>query len=1228
MGLLHSAFAQESSQSSLESWHYEMIIHAMRDSSKSTRHAALDLLARERHAVPIPAILLKQVTDTLQDEDASMREAAIKALKAMGSAGAAYAHMVADKLSDKRSVVRIAAAEVLRAIRPVDAAYIHDLVELLKDQDKKVRAAAVKALGAMKPKEAEIIRQMAGLLKDGSESVRDAACEAFAALGPAGAAHAQEVAKLLKDKHKIIRAAAVEALGAMKPKEVEIIRQMAGLLKDEYGLVRAAASKAFAALGPVGVAYAEEMAELLDDQDAFVRAAAIKALGEMRPAGANHAAKVAKLLEDKDDLVRAAAIVVLTTMRPSDTQLAHQAIAFLNDRSQYVQDAAVWVLGVVGQKKVHIQEIRELLKVEDINVRNGLVSALGALGRRDPSGEHYARQVANFLKDNNVSVRGTSIEVLGAMGANGARYAQQVAALLNDQNAFIRAAAAKALGAMGANGARYAQQVAALLNDESGHVKRSAVEALGAMGADGARYAQQVAALLNDESGHVKRSAVKALGAMGADGARHAEKVVALLKDNEPDLITAAARVLQSLSGRLDTHARRKARFPCLEAVIEVQCPKVVMESQLEGDIRLACYLLGPLTQEENFFIAQTHGNRSVRTNSMNSLSKTQIGGLLKYYSEAWQSADGSTRVKQAIANQVSELAHHRIASLSWQQVVELKKWQYTFSRDYAAEASLISEAVRRHEYYKLLHSLGLSLAFVAFYTSVLGWVYAFRPHWLLALYEWGHDLADVLPERLRGPTRLGLMWLLLGLILRERVLDAWVHDKAKVWYERLHEMESEPFERYYIPLPILVHDPRKTVYKQIEERVETPSPGNLGRWFGPDARAVHIVAVGGSGKTTLAMQLCRWMLHNEAPLGGVCRLPIWLDRNIDESSLLVAEVDARIKTLLDGKKLNPMLRDALLAHGRIVLVADRLSELSTHTQRLVGTFHQHWPRGLLVVTARFMSQDGRRSTLIKPLPLQQASVITGLIEREMEHLARHKGVAITPYRVSEVAHAFNGLVAGAISQEDNGVKAFVTPLLVNLYVQSALRLMQTNEPLTGLPTSIPKIYDEYVDGLLRTVMQGTKFTVHALKKAVYDLAETALGDRYAPGSFMLNQLMQARQTHTGYDPLADREVYDLLVNAGLLWMNPIGDNPQLRFVLDPVAEYLAAYRAAGRCCSDLKCWQELRDRLASDTDARGFAIALFHVHQYHWVEAGWPPPQQIFGWESQKTPPAVHMNA
>jgi photosystem II stability/assembly factor-like uncharacterized protein len=471
---------------------------------------------------------------------------------------------------------------------------------------------------------------------------------------------------------------------------------------------------------------------------------------------------------------------------------------------------------------------------------------------------------------------------------------------------------------------------------------------------------------------------------------------------------------------------------------------------------------------------------------------------------------------------------------------------------------------------------------------------YLIAPSYLFALRRgMYHPALDVLPSWLTAGLRLLAEVTGLWLCKRPRVIDSWVNSHWNTWKVQLEALEPQVFTQTYQPLPIEIGD------RGTAETVSNPTPTDMGRFFGSKAKPLQIIGVGGAGKTTLAMQLCRWQLgaHANDYMGSHRRLPIWLD---GEFSDLATALDGKLRLLLNNNAPDPLWRNALIDSGRICIVADRLSEQTKPTQKAILNIFQTWPSAMLIVTARH-SFTIPLSTTIRPLPIDSLPVIVGLIEHNLRDLERnngeyrhHQDISDASTTLAQDGQIVNGLIRIIVkSPSIEGKIPQLTPLLIRLFVNAIKNAPNTVNDQNNQPASVPEIYFSYLRSLFKIEDEAYK-TDDAIISAAFELAQISLGDRYVPGLFWKNSI---KKRFANESVLSKNENYTRLVNAGLLQAEDAGDDTQLRFVLDTLAEYMAAFKYAEVCDGDPEQWQTLIDKARAKMNTDGFITALENVY-------------------------------
>ena len=208
-------------------------IAALKDEDWAIRGEAAGLLGnfKDPRAV-VPLISL------LRDQDRSVREAAIEALR---SIGAPAVETVGTCLTEPDLSVQESASAILAAI--ADERALAPLIKVLHSDDWIVRMHAAKALGRVR--NADAVEPLMPLLQDKVKAVREEAAAALAAIGDASIPH---LLKALQHEDWLVRLHAVESLGRSRSKRA-VEPLLSVLFNDQDSAVR---EDAVRALGDIG----------------------------------------------------------------------------------------------------------------------------------------------------------------------------------------------------------------------------------------------------------------------------------------------------------------------------------------------------------------------------------------------------------------------------------------------------------------------------------------------------------------------------------------------------------------------------------------------------------------------------------------------------------------------------------------------------------------------------------------------------------------------------------------------------------------------------------------------------------------------------------------------------------------------------------------------------------------------------------------------------------------
>jgi photosystem II stability/assembly factor-like uncharacterized protein len=478
------------------------------------------------------------------------------------------------------------------------------------------------------------------------------------------------------------------------------------------------------------------------------------------------------------------------------------------------------------------------------------------------------------------------------------------------------------------------------------------------------------------------------------------------------------------------------------------------------------------------------------------------------------------------------------------------------------------------------------------------------RPLGLLALTQGASVAGELATDSglawARLPVALARLVLLPLLTRAPHVLDAWVIKHQQVFAEGLERAARAAAGRVpmYVPLP---------VEREGAGIITEPSPDSIGSLLRSRPCCIELIGVGGSGKTRLAIEIARWVLgQGAAPLLSHTAVPVFIDEEFGDLKRLVS---AKIRALT-GQELPDAFLTALIERGRVVPVVDRVSERTAVTQEAVRLVYRSITPGVMLLTARStitIADSPREPVAVKMLPLDAQTIPLFLSAQ----LADQKAGEVFPDLAAQV-----DLQARFVRQITvDRHQLSVTPLLVMLFAEQAVVLGHEGRSIEELPTSVPEAYFRYIEQLdaTRAAGRATSSTeLSALQGLAVEMARLELAEDFRPKE-MSRAAAETTLVRTGrYTQEAVAQHVGALIQNGIITEQRTGDTTTIKFILDPLAECLAAHGHAKAAGADAAAWERLVDR-ARGLGAEGFLQALHMNYAAYRGKPGYPFPER--GW-------------
>lgn len=454
------------------------------------------------------------------------------------------------------------------------------------------------------------------------------------------------------------------------------------------------------------------------------------------------------------------------------------------------------------------------------------------------------------------------------------------------------------------------------------------------------------------------------------------------------------------------------------------------------------------------------------------------------------------------------------------------------------------------------------------------------KPLWLFHINETLSKWSDFrLPNWLGGmtiPVRYGL---LVGFFhYHGRVLDAWVARHVNTARRGFAEKTTVEERSTHVPVPITL-DKRNVASLTAKQLRET---------FSRTMACLLIHGEGGSGKTSLACLFGKWAMAQEKDkrLCEHLMLPVLIEQDADFREK-AADAETLLKTvqdhlrLLTGAITHPpiSLIKQLLARRRVVVIIDGLSEMSETARKNILAEIAGVPANALIITSRAPDPlNDLPKSIVKPMRVK-GTHLSNFLGAYLSHCEKRD-----LFEDDEFFESCRQL--SLISGERE-----ITVLLAKLFADQMIASKDGSTD-DDLPKNIPDLMLNYLNTINRET-STTGLDDESVHLAAEIVAWQCLKDAFYP--------MPAGRA----DAVAVFEKEGLGSNAikymdeKLKIIQIIGAaRDRIRFILDPLAEYLAGLYIINRCGNREEDWMTFLDQFEKHesypTKSKGFLLALY----------------------------------
>ncbi|MEH2464910.1 HEAT repeat domain-containing protein [Nostoc sp.] len=431
-----------------------------------------------------------------------------------------------------------------------------------------------------------------------------------------------------------------------------------------------------------------------------------------------------------------------------------------------------------------------------------------------------------------------------------------------------------------------------------------------------------------------------------------------------------------------------------------------------------------------------------------------------------------------------------------------------------------------------------------------------------------------IIPAEFKFP--LGFV---IWLKYRPRVLDAWVQKHINTFEKKFLKNETVDERKDYVSLPIEVN----------KQEIKELTAIDLRKTFETEKRVRLLIwGEGGSGKTTIACQIAKWAIEKNdfKRLAKHLMLPVLIEQELKSQSgegmkPLIEEIVGQIQELSDGEQkiVDELLVEQLLRQRRILLIVDHFSEMGQQTREQINPDFRQFPANALVVTSRIEEKFNGIDTKIKTLRFDGGK-LAYFIEQYLKQCDKWE---LFEEDQEDFLHECAQLARIV------GDKKTITVLLAKLYAERMINAKENVLLTERSLDNIPDLIIEHLNKLNRDVERRTSEEYHTLEPDAKLIAWKCLEQNYKPSYVERMSLIDALGKEKADNALEHFEKKNFLIKSG--------KSGTIRFVLDPLAEYLAGLYLVNHLNENDVSWRDFLAKVDNNPDKqeeiKGFLLAL-----------------------------------
>jgi HEAT repeat protein len=924
-----------------------------------------------------------------------------------------------------------------------------------------------------------------------------------------------------------------------------------------------------------------ELVQQLKTGDSAVRIKAVQALGGMGKEAKEAIPDLIVALKDPDVNVRYQAAGALSVMGKEAKGAVPDLIEALKDKNPSVPSIIAVALGHIGKETKDVEPFIATLKDKDPDKRFWAAMVLGHIAK---DAKAAVPDLIEALKDDpEPIIRRTAAKALGAMGKEAMEAVPDLILTLKDQE--VSSTVAETLGQIGKESEQVVMDLITALKEQPAKVRFHVAGALAVTGKEAKGAVPALRDALNDEDSFVPAAAAKSLGAMGAESKEAVPDLISTLKHWNPVVRLAAVEALGKIGKEAaDVVAILTAKLDDKEVLVRRGVAEALGRIGKEAKEAIPALLAALKLQDENYNI------RAVAATALGNMGE-EARETIPALTAALK--DWNHEVPPAAAAALGLLSTALFDSRSTETLPQLKIAYDVMKEDANDEIRKNAVPVKRtidyfeSQWWVQLKKHTYQLIGAHYIIAVIIFVYVlFQCFWAICFWKYPVFMLRVIMtldklgsykiDKFEKAISIKFLIIFPWFHYHSRLLDAWVKKYLDSAEKSFTAKLTVRQHKVYVPTPALLNGQLcdSLIAAQLQSTFEKPKV------------TVLLTGEGGAGKTSLACQMGYWAMEAR-PEQRLCKahpmISVLIEGNLktreDKKNSFFIALRKYLSDLTgDTEPILDELVIQLLKKNRVLVIVDSLSEVDEATQNSIRQAQDDFLVGALIVTTRNKDEvlGGAEKTIIN-LPRLKGKVLTSFLQNYLcQRLERE---------LSE--HEDLELFAGCKRLSELVGEREITVLIAKMYAEQMLAAKLKLED-EDQPRNLPELMKSYVRTLSDKVKVNPLDAYKVLSIAKL-IAWECLRQKLHPSFAQKREVLAALKEETNAERLVDY----LEESVPLVQTKGVGAD-QLKFFLDPLAEYLAAFYLVEHF-PDNKLWSDFLERAYNNIPgaSRSFIVAV-----------------------------------